>query len=90
MGNTAIEEFIRGYKLKSWLFLKTWNKVSVHGKTDIELAMKYYTEQLQAKHEEKLKQAVIKTYLYNQDYCDDLTEVEAELYYEENFNTKEL
>jgi hypothetical protein len=45
--------------------------------------------ELEAKHEEKLKQAVIKTYLDNEDYCDDLIEEEAELYYEANFNTKE-
>ena len=76
MENTAINEFLRGYRLKSWLFLKTWNKLSVHGKTDVELAMKYYTEQLQAKHEEELKQAVIDAY-----------NIEI---YEANFNTKEL
>jgi len=49
---------------------------------------KQMLKQLQAKHEEELKQAVIDTYLDCDEYCDELTQTQAEQYYKANYETK--
>ena len=83
-----VEEFLKRLDRNSKVFDLEELMESDYSEEQLIMFTGLYVKQLQAKHEEELKQAVIKTFHFARNYGTGFDD--GEQHYEANFKTKEL